>query len=226
MGPAAQPAGTRRWRRVLAVAKLALTAAVLAISWPTSLGGQVSYVQVTGQSMEPTYLSGDLVVTREAPSYRAGDPVVYRIPKGEVGAGAQVVHRIIGGNGRDGFFLRGDNNSHDDSWHPTHEDVVGRVVLHLPDAGNWLAFLVRPINLGILCGTLTLTSMLWPRRERSARRRKAGDDEVSAEERPAGDEAPDGGATWRAEEGQSRTVFGRDMAEADPALVPHPESLV
>ncbi len=177
---AATPARSRARARVFSLIQLVAVTALLVISWPTSLGGQISYVQVSGKSMYPTYESGDLVVTREQPSYLVGEAVVYRVPKGDIAAGAQVVHRIIGGNGRDGFILQGDNNDHRDVWEPRHDDVVGRVAVHVPNAGTWVAYLTRPINLGILCGSLTIASMLWPRaggadRRGDGDRRNAGD---------------------------------------------------
>lgn len=163
----------RPTRRVIGVLRLLVVAGALLVSWPTSLGGQVSYVQVSGQSMYPTYRSGDLVVTRSQSSYDVGDAIVYRVPKGDVGAGAQVVHRIVGGDENRGLVMQGDNNDFHDQWKPRRTDVVGEVVLHVPSAGKWLGFVLRPVNLGILCGTLTMVSMLWPRGKRQRARTAA-----------------------------------------------------
>ena len=76
-----------------------------------------------------------------------------------------MVHRIVGGDATTSFSMRGDNNSFVDPWKPRPDDVVGRIVLDIPLAGAWGMDLVRPINLGILCGSLTVTALLWPRRD-------------------------------------------------------------
>ena len=98
-------------------------AAVL-ISWflmlrPMSLGGPASYVIVSGKSMLPTLHAGDLVLTEHHSGYQPGDLVAYRL------TGKLVIHRIVGGNGVDGYLMRGDNNRAVDPWHPTDADVVG-----------------------------------------------------------------------------------------------------
>src|SRR5689334_25447687 len=75
-----------------------IMAALLYLTWPQSLGGSIAYVKVNGHSMDGTYKSGDLVIVHRADDYRTGDIIAYRIPKDEFGSGAQVIHRIIGGN--------------------------------------------------------------------------------------------------------------------------------
>ena len=131
--------------------------------WPTTLGGRVSYVSVDGISMEPTYQFGDLAVVRSQPRYRVGEPIVYRVPEGEFGAGARVIHRIVGGDASAGFITRGDNKALKDPWRPRARDVVGRVVFVVPNAGAWFGYLARPINVGILCASITVACLLWPR---------------------------------------------------------------
>lgn len=133
--------------------------------WPQTLGGKASYVKVDGHSMDPTYHMGDLAIVRKQSSYNVGDPVAYRIPKGEFGAGAMVIHRLIGGDGVHGFVTKGDNRNIADEWHPRTADVVGRVVYDVPAMGNKLGELTRPVNLGGFVAALTVLVMLWPKRE-------------------------------------------------------------
>jgi signal peptidase len=141
---------------------LGLVAAVL---WPASLGGTIAYVAVNGDSMLPSLHPGDLVVTRAQGGYQVGDVIVYVVPRGDIAHGRKVVHRIVGGDAATGFTMRGDNNAFVDPWKPRPDHVLGRVVLDIPVAGGWMMHLMRPVNLGILCASITVTALLWPRRE-------------------------------------------------------------
>src|SRR5436190_24342339 len=117
---------------------------------PESLGGNAGYVLVSGQSMEPRYHTGDLVLVERRQSYRPGQVIAYRVPKGDPMAGAQVIHRIIGGDAEHGFVVRGDNRTAPDVWRPKPRDIVGAKALRLPNAIVVLQYLRSPLFLGIL----------------------------------------------------------------------------
>ena len=146
---------------------LVATALVLWLTWPQSFGGRIAYVRVDGHSMDPTLHNGDIVVVRKQAAYAVGDVVTYRIPQGEFGAGARVVHRLVAGDGWRSFTTRGDNRTIDDPWHPRAHDVVGRLVTRVPGAGYLMGELSRPVNLGALCAALTVLVLLLPERARS-----------------------------------------------------------
>jgi signal peptidase len=145
---------------------VAVVAAFLAFFWPQTLGGKTAFVKVDGHSMDPTYHFGDLAIVRRQSSYKIGDPVAYKIPKGEFGAGALVIHRLIGGNGKTGFITRGDNRNINDPWHPKTKDVVGRVRIDMPALGTQMAKFTRPVYVGALVAGLTVMVMLFPSREK------------------------------------------------------------
>jgi signal peptidase len=127
--------------------------------WPTSLGGCTTLTIVSGHSMEPTYYTGDLVVSR-CGEYQVGDIVVYNPPN--VGA-ARVIHRIVGGDAASGWVIQGDNNDFLDPWQPTDERVLGRAVLHLPKVGLIGSVLVSPITwVSLLLVAAAL--VIWPAR--------------------------------------------------------------
>ena len=88
------------------------------------------------------------LVERQA-SYHVGEVVAYRVPKGEIGAGFVVIHRIIGGNGRTGWKLQGDNRTAPDLWYPTDHDVIGSKTLRIPDAWFVIRLLHMPLLLGL-----------------------------------------------------------------------------
>ena len=160
----------------------ASTLAVLAgLLWfamlrPASLGGPVTYLVIRGDSMEPTYHGGDLVLVRAAGPYSIGDIVAYRVPTGEIGAGHLVIHRITGGTGEAGYLLRGDNNASVDPWTPRASDVAGRSWIAIPAAGLVMATLRQPAFAGALAAAI-VTAWLFargaPRLGKQGRRRSS-----------------------------------------------------
>jgi signal peptidase len=127
---------------------------------PQSLGGRAGYVLVSGQSMEPRYHTGDVVLVERQSSYRVGEVIAYHVPKGDPMAGAQVIHRIIGGNGVRGYVVQGDNRTAPDTWRPKDADVVGAKAVRLPQAVVVLQFLRSPLLLGLLAAAFAFVYLL------------------------------------------------------------------
>ncbi|SRR6266581_7812989 len=133
----------------LIAAQLAFVAALLWFCLPQSLGGRAGWVMVSGTSMLPRLHTGDLVLVEHRSSYQVGEVVAYRVPKGQVGAGYTVIHRIVGGNGKTGWRMKGDSRTAPDLWYPTNHDVVGAKLLRIPDAWLVLRVLHMPVLLGL-----------------------------------------------------------------------------
>jgi signal peptidase len=152
---------------------LALGLVALAAWWlllrPVSLGGGTSYVVIRGDSMLPVYNTGDLVVLRGASSYKVGDIVGYHVPKGELGEGLLVVHRIVGGDATSGYVLQGDNNPAPDPWQPTVDLIDGTPWVAIPAVGRLIAFLHQPAALAALAVSLVVT---WQIGSDARRRRR------------------------------------------------------
>jgi signal peptidase len=127
---------------------------------PQSLGGNAGYVLVSGQSMEPRYHTGDLVLVEKQSSYHAGQVIAYRVPRGDAMAGAQVIHRIVGGDAKHGFVVRGDNRTAPDVWRPRPRDIVGAKTLRIPNAIVVLQFLRAPIFLALLAAAFVFVHVL------------------------------------------------------------------
>nr|WP_297426095.1 signal peptidase I [uncultured Actinotalea sp.] len=127
--------------------------------WPTALGGCTTLTVVSGRSMEPTYVTGDLVVARCGPA-EVGDVVVYEPPGEE---GARVIHRVVDGDAT-GWVVQGDNNDFLDPWRPTADDVVGVGRWHVPGLGTVAAILLSPLT-GVSVLLLALAVLVWPQRE-------------------------------------------------------------
>lgn len=119
-----------------------ITLALLAAAWlllaPTQLGGRASWLVVNGNSMEPLYHRGDLVLLWSEPQYQVGQVLAYRHP--EIGP---VIHRTIG---RDGalWVFKGDHNTFIDPYRPRTSDLIGRAVLWVPAVGSPLIWLRTP----------------------------------------------------------------------------------
>ncbi|OLF08588.1 signal peptidase I [Actinophytocola xanthii] len=161
-----QPPGTAT-HRIRTVALTITSAAVLIAIGLLVLGG-FRLVVTRGDSMEPHFFAGDLVLVHEQPQYRVGDVVAYDSPS----LGITMLHRIVGV--RDGGFVtRGDNNDWDDPDLLTATDLSGRLVLRIPRAGAMIESLRGPVG-SILVGTLFLAvlAIAWGQRSRRRRRRR------------------------------------------------------
>jgi signal peptidase I len=158
----------RAWRLASSALTLAAVVAWLLLLRPDGLGGPASYVFVSGNSMEPTLSDGDLVMARRETSYAVGDVVVYRIPRGELGAGALVIHRIVGGNGGRGYATKGDNRRMRDEWRPKAADVLGRRLVDAPYAGRAFAAVRAPLPMAFLAAALTFLSVANEPRKRGS----------------------------------------------------------
>jgi signal peptidase I len=146
--------------RVTTFALMAGVAVCAALVWPGFVHGGTAYVIVSGNSMEPTLHSGDLVLTARRRTYDVGDIVAYRIPEGRPGAGVMVIHRIVGGSAGSGYTMRGDNRAGRDIWRPRPRDIVGGKVVSVPRFGRALVFLRTPLGLATLTGILTALFVL------------------------------------------------------------------
>lgn len=148
-------------------ASMLLLVGVCSLIWPSSLGGDVDFVLVSGESMEPGLHTGDLVIVRDTDDYEDGDAVAFRVPEGEVGAGSVVIHRIIGGD-EDGWHTQGDNRELADPWTPTEADVVGEQWAMVPRLGTFFARVRNPMPLGILAAAITFVLLAVPPKRQPA----------------------------------------------------------
>ncbi|MGD2253784.1 MAG: signal peptidase I [Anaerolineales bacterium] len=150
----------KRWLRP-ALSALALV--IIVASWvlfaPSQLGGSAGYVTISGNSMEPQFRKGDLVIVRRAKLYHVGEIVVYDSP-----IMGTVIHRIVDTTA-DGFLLKGDNNDWTDSYRPSPEEIIGRYWLRIPSGGNVVKSLRHPAIWTVLilvAGIITLPSAFKP----------------------------------------------------------------
>ena len=110
-------------------------------------------VVLTG-SMAPHMKPGDVIITT-TPKYRIpekGDIIAYTARRFNGAAVATISHRIVGGDGKIGFIVKGDQNKLPDVQRPTMADVKGVVIFVIPFIGNLLTpkalFLIVPCLFG------------------------------------------------------------------------------
>jgi signal peptidase I len=136
----------------------AALAVVAVIAWllvgPSQLGGPVTYVAVTGNSMEPGLHTGDLVIVRKAPSYQVGDEVAYRNPQ----LRTTVLHRIVRVED-DRYVFQGDNNDFVDTFRAGPEDIVGRRWILIGGAGKIVQFVRGPVGAALVVMIIALVVM-------------------------------------------------------------------
>lgn len=111
----------------------------------------MSFVVTSGNSMEPMFHTGDLVIVRRAGTYHVGDVVAYHSAE----LHTVVIHRIAGLDG-DRYIFRGDNNDFFDNYHPSRGELIGRQALLIPQGGSVLQRLLTPKIMAVAAGLLAL----------------------------------------------------------------------
>lgn len=139
----------RKLKNIVDWTFIALLAALVAV---VAFTGIVKHVLVLGNSMEPTYSSGDLVLTVKTGDYELGDVIVFTPEPGH----HNVVHRIVSGDEVSGYMTQGDNNDFVDPWVSNSHSILGEVILHIPVSSlgdsrdSLFVIFILVIGLGIL----------------------------------------------------------------------------
>lgn len=132
--------------------------------WPVNWGGTTRFIMVQGPSMEPKFHLGDAVIVRSLDDPRPGDVVVFKIPEGQPGHGSYVVHRILTVRDDGTFQTKGDNRTLPDPFKFTKDDIVGRPMWTLPQAGRLIMVFANPYFVGGAIGGIALLLFLpWTR---------------------------------------------------------------
>ena len=149
-------------KRVFSAAVTLAIVVLIILLWPVRFGGATQWVVVSGNSMEPAYDLGELVMARSVSRSAVGDVVVFAVPEG-VGAGNLVIHRIVDVRPDGTFVTQGDNRDTPDEWSVGQEHVVGHPVITLPGLGTLVTGSFSGSLLAPVLG-LAVTLALWPRR--------------------------------------------------------------
>lgn len=102
-----------------------------------------SYTVLSG-SMEPKFYPGDLVISlhKNRANIKEGDIITFR-DDDEI-----VTHRIIDKT-QEGYITKGDNNNTADSFVVSNDNIIGKVLFDIPNAGYIIQFLAKPMVIAI-----------------------------------------------------------------------------
>lgn len=133
-------------RIIQSVLGLLFVLVVWVIFLPTQFGGNLTYIVITGTSMEPLFHEGDFVIADVQAEYNIGDIAIYLHP--DVG---RVIHRIIGREG-ERYIFKGDNNSWIDGYYPAREEIIGKYRYSIPKIGKYFLKLRQPWLFSLFSG--------------------------------------------------------------------------
>ncbi len=118
--------------------------------------GYSSAVVISG-SMSGSIEINDMILIHAEDTYTTGDVITF------YSGSTLVTHRIIGETER-GFITKGDANNTADLYPVPITDVVGKVVLVIPQIGAIIEALRTPLGMTVLLG-IALGMILWPGKE-------------------------------------------------------------
>ena len=109
---------------------------------------------VLSNSMETDINSGDLVVVKELKDevLKENDVIAFNYD------GIVITHRIVqvvNDNGEIKYLTKGDNNSTEDNWYVTKNQIEGLYQYKIPGLGNLAMFIQTPIGI-IICLSIPL----------------------------------------------------------------------
>jgi signal peptidase len=137
----------------------------LAIAWHAN----PPVVPVLGISMHPTLHAGDLVFVKgvDPRTLKKGDVIAFKVPKDlqeKYNVPASYVHRIVGierdPDGQIFFATKGDNVRGPEPFKTAMQNVVGKMVAHVPKLGYPILF-VRSKQGLILLGAVLIAAFLY-----------------------------------------------------------------
>lgn len=146
-------------RRIVGWLSTILMIFLLFLAWPLAWGGLFSYTVVAGNSMEPKYHTGDVVMTMERSDYQVGEIIVYTVSFGDK-SGA-VVHRIVEELPDGSFKTQGDNNDFIDPWVAEPDNIRGEVIGVFAQGYRLISVIRSPLFWIIPIGVL-VAYFLWP----------------------------------------------------------------
>ncbi len=118
---------------------------------PRAVLGPATYAIVDGVSMQPRYITGDLVVARYQTDYQIGQEVVFNAD------GRLVVHELYSGNAETGWRTKGIHNTWVDPWILEDKNIYGSVWFHIPQVAKFISWIkLNPYGFAGLVSALSV----------------------------------------------------------------------
>ena len=96
----------------------------------------IPMITVSGNSMQPWYGDGDLVILSPHASFQSGDVIVFWEPNHRF----FVMHRVWGFH-ETALMTKGDANKSEDPWYVTRDMILGKVLFRIPGIGKIIRIL-------------------------------------------------------------------------------------
>ena len=144
---------------IIIVSLIVITAQARVMGREPSLLGHRIYIVETG-SMLPEIKIDSMIIVREmgAEKINIGDIITYYGHSGE----NKITHRVVAiENNGEYFITRGDANNVDDPLPVTEENLIGKVIFHIPYIGLLFKFITNKVVLSIII-SITIFSIIIP----------------------------------------------------------------
>ena len=123
--------------------------------------GNKFFTVLTG-SMEPTIMTGDLIISKETPpnEIKEGDIITF----GSLNSNNITTHRVkevVNNNGKTEYVTQGDANNVKDPNNVPEEVLIGKVVKCVPKLGNVMAWMKSHLGLimAVIFSIIVITVM-------------------------------------------------------------------
>lgn len=112
-----------------------------------------TFFEVASDSMAPVITTNDLIIVKLTKDIKENDIITFTKED------SLITHRVISKDGNS-YLTKGDaNNEYDDR--VVNDDIVGKVIKILPNAGIWFKVITTPKVVILICVTLFLFSLAF-----------------------------------------------------------------
>lgn len=126
--------------KILIILVIILLGSIILISY-LPIPGNYSILSVQSGSMEPAISMGSIVIIKPSKEYKINEIITIQDPANK---SISVTHRIVDIINTDntiGFVTKGDANESFDSEKRDIEDILGKVIIHIPYLGYVISFI-------------------------------------------------------------------------------------